>query len=102
MLMRELEVLTQHLHEAFADASSIRFVFLFFFPAWYKGRLSGEARSNSEGKRHICFYSVQQTIKLFIIKVCLFLELETKMVHALQTRTQILQRQNGEFSHSDM
>lgn len=53
MLMRELEVLTQNLHEAFADV-------FFFFPAWYKGRLSGEARSNSEGKRHICFYSMSQ------------------------------------------
>lgn len=30
MLMRELEVLTQNLHEAFADASSIRS--FFFFP----------------------------------------------------------------------
>lgn len=40
--------------------------FFFFFPAWHKGRLFGEARSNSEGKRQICFYSVgQMKLKCF-------------------------------------
>lgn len=39
---------------------------ILFFPAWHKGRLFGEARSNSEGKRQICFYSVEQMkLKLF-------------------------------------